>query len=175
MTREEFWQLIEQSRTEADQYARLETQLRSAGKDTVISFEDNLRRVMLDASSFPMLAAAFVINSYVSDDGFEDFRAWLVSQGQQRFEAALRDPESMSDWLPRDSVDDLDGEPLHMMAYSLLDESGDLDELFDRVDVPRDADFDVNWPESKTEYHKLFPRLVDKFWNQKRINDMHSD
>jgi hypothetical protein len=30
-----------------------------------------------------------------SDDGFRDFRCWLVSRGRAVFEAALRDPESL--------------------------------------------------------------------------------
>lgn len=175
MTRDEFWQLVELSRTQNDQYTWLEEQLRTAGKDAVISFEDNLRRAMLDACNFPILAANFVIQSYVSDDVFEDFRAWLVSQGRERFEAALQNPDSIADWLERAAVDDIDGEPLHMLAYSILDGSGDVDELFDRVDVPRDVDFEMPWPEGKADYRKLYPHLVDKFWNQQRINDLHSD
>lgn len=175
MTREEFWQLIEQSRTTGDQYDWLETQLRSAGKDAIISFEDNLRRVILDASNFQILAANFVINSYVSDDGFEDFRAWLVSQGRQRFESALRNPESIADWLDCKDVDSVDGERLVTMAYSILDESGEVDELFDRVHVPRDLEFETPWPQTKAEYLKMFPRLVGKFWNQQRINDFHPE
>ena len=41
--------------------------------------------------------AAFVINSGCSDDGFDYFRGWLMLQGHDVWEAALRDPESLAD------------------------------------------------------------------------------
>ena len=41
--------------------------------------------------------AAFVINGGCSDDGFEYFRGWLMLQGRDVWEAALRDPESLAD------------------------------------------------------------------------------
>ena len=175
MTREEFWQLIEESRNQTDQASWLEAELRASGKKVILAFEDNLRRVMLDASNFRILAANFVLTSYVSDDGFEDFRAWLVQQGQKHFEAALADPESIADWLNVEDTEDINGEWLHMLAYTILDDTGEVDELYDKVDVPRDIELDMPWPDSKAEYRKMYPRLVDKFWNQQRINDLHSD
>ncbi len=41
--------------------------------------------------------AAFVINGGCSDDGFDYFRGWLMLQGRDVWEAALRDPESLAD------------------------------------------------------------------------------
>ena len=41
--------------------------------------------------------AALVINSGCSDDGFDYFRGWLMLQGRNVWEAALRDPESLAD------------------------------------------------------------------------------
>jgi hypothetical protein len=41
--------------------------------------------------------AAFVINGGCSDDGFDYFRGWLMFQGRDVWEAALRDPESLAE------------------------------------------------------------------------------
>jgi hypothetical protein len=39
--------------------------------------------------------AVYLLNGSCSGDAFADFRSWLIGQGQQKFEAVLRDPESM--------------------------------------------------------------------------------
>jgi hypothetical protein len=41
--------------------------------------------------------AAYVIWCGCSDDGFMDFRDWLIGRGQQAFQNALADPESLLD------------------------------------------------------------------------------
>ncbi|GAA1585730.1 hypothetical protein GCM10009678_80400 [Actinomadura kijaniata] len=40
--------------------------------------------------------AAYLINGGASDDGFDYFRGWLVSQGRAVYEAALADPDSLA-------------------------------------------------------------------------------
>ena len=40
-------------------------------------------------------AAAYSIGSGCSDDGFTDFRYFLISMGREVFERALADPESL--------------------------------------------------------------------------------
>src|SRR5688572_17566457 len=112
MSREEFWRLVEASRKQVDQYGWLRKQLRRLSKEAITGFQVNLRGLMIEACSFPLLAANFVIQSYVSDDVFEDFRAWLVSQGKRRFKAAISNPETIAGWLRREEVDEIDGEPL---------------------------------------------------------------
>lgn len=42
------------------------------------------------------LGAAYVINGGCSDDGFIDFRSWLIAQGKAVYDAALADPESLA-------------------------------------------------------------------------------
>jgi hypothetical protein len=41
--------------------------------------------------------AATVMLGYCSDDGFEDFRGWLIAQGRNVFLKALADPNSLAD------------------------------------------------------------------------------
>jgi len=39
--------------------------------------------------------AAYLLNGGCSDDGFDYFRGWLIGQGQEVYENALRDPQSL--------------------------------------------------------------------------------
>lgn len=47
------------------------------------------------ADTSGVFAASCVLNDYMSDDGFMDFRAWLISRGKEVYLAALRDPDSL--------------------------------------------------------------------------------
>ncbi len=51
-------------------------------------------RVLADTSG--VFAASCVLNDYMSDDGFLDFRAWLISRGKEVYLAALKDPDSLA-------------------------------------------------------------------------------
>ena len=46
--------------------------------------------------------AADIIGCGCSDDGFWDFRGWLIAQGQKVYENALSDPESLLDLIDVD-------------------------------------------------------------------------
>lgn len=41
--------------------------------------------------------AAYLINGGCSDDGFEYFRGWLLTQGRETFDRAVVDPDSLAD------------------------------------------------------------------------------
>ena len=48
-----------------------------------------------------MWDAAGIMKEYgCSDDGFIDFRAWLIAQGREVYFAALADPDSLADVVP---------------------------------------------------------------------------
>ena len=58
------------------------------------------QQVLWDLLAFsyqnPLWAAAYLINGGCSDDGFDYFRGWLLLQGQEVFEAAVADPDSLA-------------------------------------------------------------------------------
>jgi hypothetical protein len=173
MSEPRFWKLIADARQAKKFHTALTAALKALSPDEIIGFQNTLRRKLLEAYKFPVLAANFIIQSYTSDDVFEDFRAWLVSQGQERFEAALSDPESICDWHERDEVDDMDGESMLFVAQKAYAEHGDEEDFSDRVQYPRTPDLKQEWPKDKAGFRKRWPRLVDKFWNQERIREIH--
>jgi thioredoxin reductase (NADPH) len=47
------------------------------------------------------------------------------------------------------------------------------DEFFEKSHVEIEPDIEMNWPETKKDYSKIYPNLVTNFWNQKKINELH--
>lgn len=52
---------------------------------------------MKQADQNNLVLAALVLNGYVSDDSFTDFRAWLIMQGRSVYHNALRQADSLAD------------------------------------------------------------------------------
>jgi hypothetical protein len=177
----DFWTLVERTRaasdgTDAGHAALLEQSLAGLGKQACIDFENRLNELIAALCTFEVLAANFIIQSYLSDDGFMDFRAWLVAQGRARYEDAKRDVSSIAGWLEREAVDAMDGARFLMVgldAYTAL--GGDEDDYYDAISFPNEADFDEDWPDDVEGFHARWPALYEKFWNQERIDELHPD
>lgn len=106
MTEESFWLIVDEA---AEGAPNDETFLERAGAilegltpGEILGFRDRLDALVKKAYRWDLWGAAVVINGGCSDDGFEYFRAWLVSLGREAFEAALADPESLVARVPMD-------------------------------------------------------------------------
>lgn len=176
MNESQFWKYIDQASDGENIVDDLKKLLCDLGSEEIISFKNILLQKLVDAYVFPLLAANFVISSYVSDDGFKAFRAWLVSKGQSNFQQAIGNPEIIADWLEQEEVDEIESEEFLFLADEAYAElGGDENEFYQKVDFPSDPDISMTWPENKAEYQHQYPKLVEKFWNQQRIEEMHSD
>lgn len=174
MNENRFWQIIDRSSDSSDFYGTLTDQLFNLNSDELLSFHYILTQKLAQSCVFPLLAANFVISSYVSDDGFKDFRAWLISRGSRKFFSALDNPESITGWLSKSDVDMIDGESLLSASQSVYDRLYD-DDFLEKAKFEPEPILQQDWPEDKNEYRKKWPKLVDEFWDIERIREMHSD
>lgn len=175
MNEQQFWNLIDLHLNSSESYEDLKKNLCQFGKDEIISFKRILMEKLVQSCSFPLLAANFVISSYVSDDGFKEFRAWLISKGESKFLDAVRNPETIAKWLKKDDVDEIDGGALLIVADDAYEEAGgDLNDFMEKVGRYPDPKINMDWPENKAEYENRYPILVKHFWNQGRIREFHS-
>lgn len=99
---ETFWRIVEAagkaSEGDCQQQARLITDaLSELDPEEVLSFDRILDSLMDDAYCWDLWGAADLINRGCSDDGFEDFRGWLIAQGRDVYQNALRDPDRLAD------------------------------------------------------------------------------
>lgn len=93
-----FWSLIDQAKEHTGGPSEwLMEQLMDLGPEQAKKF-DTIARVYMDAAyQYGLWTAASVMERYgCSDDGFMDFRAWLVGQGKAVYMAALKDPDSLA-------------------------------------------------------------------------------
>jgi hypothetical protein len=102
MRTEQFWALIEHARAGGDADADAVADRASAelaGRDVadIVGFDRHLHRVMAASHRVDLWGAAYLVNGGCSDDGFEHFRGWLVTQGRAAFARAVAEPDSLAD------------------------------------------------------------------------------
>ena len=106
INKESFWDLIHEAKNACGQdmdamLAYLKDRLVSMGPTQAQNFHDIIHAYEDLADKFGLWDAAGIMKEYgCSDDGFIDFRAWLIAQGREVYFAALADPDSLADAVP---------------------------------------------------------------------------
>jgi hypothetical protein len=99
-----FWGLIKKARTTSDSIARqmeaLSSDLSNFKASEIKNFQKLLDEKMCEAYHWDLWALAYIAQGGCSDDGFVDFRAWLILQGQEFFKLALTDIRKVLDEVP---------------------------------------------------------------------------
>ena len=117
MELERFWKIIESSRRPVDpskadgnmdrQLEELRKLLLKLSAEEIAGFRDRLLEQMEAAFQWDLWGAAYIIAGGCSDDGFTDFRGWLISMGRSVFERAVADAESLVDVADAPEVEDV--------------------------------------------------------------------
>ena len=102
MKESRFWEIIQQAHDKAgpnmdEKCDAIKTALSNLPADEAIEFYRLFDSMMDRAYSWPLWAAAYIVNGGCSDDGFMDFRSSLISRGPTAFERVLSDPESLAE------------------------------------------------------------------------------
>jgi len=95
-----FWSVIESSKASSHSYeeqCKVLEQLLIEKNFDIVQFDKDFRKVMNDAYTYKLWGAAYLINGGCSDDCFYDFRAWLVSQGEEFYKSVIKDPDILAD------------------------------------------------------------------------------
>ena len=106
INQDSFWDLIHEAKNACGQdmdamLAYLKDRLVSMGPTQAQNFHDIIHAYEDLADKFGLWDAAGIMKEYgCSDDGFIDFRAWLIAQGREAYFAALADPDSLADVVP---------------------------------------------------------------------------
>ena len=123
-----FWQIIDATvGPDMDaQLQKLGDTLVTLTREELLAFDADFWRASLAAYRWDLWGAAYVINGGCSDDGFIDFRSWLIAQGKAVYDAALAEPESLAGHIVEDFA------AFEEFAYVVID-------VFE-------AKFDEDWP-----------------------------
>jgi len=107
-----FWELIDQTRQAsrdaliADEFINDEVDemhidllvksLSALSEEDIFAWERIFDDFMDQAYIEELWEVAYIINCGCGDDGFTDFRAWVISQGEDVYRNAIADPESLA-------------------------------------------------------------------------------
>lgn len=103
MTPELFWSLISDMRAVCGQdmdasLVWMQEKLIAMGPERAQGFHTIFHAYLDLANQYGLWSAASIMcENGCSDDGFIDFRAWLISQGEEPYLAALANPDSLAD------------------------------------------------------------------------------
>lgn len=103
MTCDTFWKIIDEVNSEVNHNDRAsilnltEKKLMQLTDNDIVEWH-NIKGLYMDLAYRNILwAACAATHSHYTDDGFIDFRAWLISQGKNIYMKALNDPDSLSE------------------------------------------------------------------------------
>lgn len=153
-----FWDIIDQTVDEDEdrQTEALENELKNLTPEELLAFERDFFAASLAAYRWDLWGAAYVINGGCSDDGFIDFRSWLIAQGKVVYDAALADPESLADHIRSDFAM---FEEFAYVAIRVYEERTDGDFPPPEGAYPSQPE-GVRWEEN--DLAALFPKLTKK-------------
>jgi hypothetical protein len=165
----QFWDVIDSSRAKAkgDPFVQLDTlrkALLSLPPEQIVEFDRWFRRQRARAFDWGLWGAAYVIAGDCSDDGFMDFRDWLVSKGESVLDAALRDPDSLASVLAEcDANGQVEG--FSYVASQVWEQRtgrGALDFPYEQIVEPANP-IGEPWTEDSSQLAARLPRLWQRF------------
>jgi len=178
----EFWKLIDKTREAANGDAKkqsdiLTEELTKLSEEEIISFEQIFKDLKDKAYIGNLWDAATVIMDGCSDDGFQEFREWLVGRGKEAYENAMKNPETLVDILEASEV----------IFPTLLGPAMEAYEKVTGKDMPPNP---REWPELQgrptintdkeeaellAEISARFPKLTAKFWEWWKRDEIYID
>lgn len=181
-----FWDLIAETKQECGQdmdasLQWLTEQLTALDPQQVQDFHDILHGYKHLAYKYGLwTVATMMCGNGCSDDGFIDFRAWLIAQGKEVYLAALADPDSLADVEPYggcqfESFSYVASEVLNTLtgrdAYDSMDPAN-FDALV--LELAKDIRYGkgIDYPYEWDELERYFPRLCEKYLEPETVKSM---
>jgi len=158
----DFWRIIAAARSARgnDRESRVEAlreRLADLPPRELQSFQNHYDSLITTAYRWDLWGAAYIINGGCSDDGFRYFRDWLISEGEEAYQAALANPESLAK-LRRIAF--AENEPFGNVASELFEEAGE--GQLERNVFTEEAD-PAGEPWREDTVYDLFPKLAAKY------------
>jgi hypothetical protein len=148
-----------------DPYQQLETLgdlLREISPDEIVSFDYHFSAYHARAYTWDLWGAAYVIGGGCSDDGFMDFRGWLISRGEKVYEAAMANADSLAA-VVEEHDDDCQVEGFEYIASQVWEEkTGKSFEEFPPHDLPMGREVQGT-PWEEEDLDARFPELAKRF------------
>ncbi len=167
MDEHQFWKIIEDSRkaffgaSKKSQIGKLRKALTGLPLEEVIAFDKNFNQKLWSSYTWDLWGAAYLIEGGCSDDGFDYFRMGLIAAGRDKFEEAMRDVQSLANWVRPGK---LEFEDIASVIFDVYNQkAGTRGQLpvhdFRRPSGPSGEE----WEEGGDDLKQRFPKLWSKF------------
>jgi hypothetical protein len=172
LDKKQFWSIIEKSSKpegsgQDAQVAGLRGALEELTPDEIVGFQRCFDGCLVGAYHWDLWGAAYIIGGGCSDDGFMDFRSWLVSKGEAVYNAALKDPETLAEAVV-DSDDDCQFEEFQYVASQVWERKTrkDLSRFPTMESEHPESPEGEEWSEEGDDLERRFPKLWKRFGPQ---------
>lgn len=125
--------------------------------ENIVAFDRALFELVAQAYTPQLWAAAYIINYGTTDAGFDYFAGWLIAKGQEIYEAALADADSLTDLVDIDGSAECES-MLYVAQYAFERRMGREMPVRHRRKPPRDVTL-----LTEKDLPQLCPRLWAKF------------
>ena len=157
-----FWEIIEGAKSGSsssyDRPQALHAALQKLPPDEIQGFHETYIAKVDTAYTWSLWGAAYVMNGGCSDDCFDYFRDWLISEGQSVYEAALENPESLASI---EGAEEFELEEFRYVADEVYETKTGRRMDPNYVEFPNDPTGET-WDEDTVD--KLYPKLAEKYW-----------
>lgn len=173
-----FWDLIEKAKYEENPIEWLVHSLSNHSATGVIHYELHFLQAYESSYTSRLWGAAYIILGGCSDDSFDYFRAWLISQGENIYKKTIQNPEILAKLIPKayeeegiiPEFEDFINVGFEAFSRVKTGKAGDSDELyhsflealeqFGYKSKRQDIEFD--W-ENENDLKRLYPKLWKRF------------
>lgn len=106
-----FWEEIENSFSNnyQKQIENLHSLLSQRTKEEIIKFKNTFDLIMIHSYDSNLWEKAYAINMGCSDDTFEYFRSWIISQGKNKFYNSLSNPDYLKYFAKKEIMQNYEG------------------------------------------------------------------
>lgn len=167
-----FWQIIESCKSDSEEETlnNIRRSLNHYSAVDIIGFQLRFRTLIAESYHSDLWCACYIINGGCSDDGFEYFRYWLLSQGQTVFENAIENPDYLAPIVKNRLINSYELEPIAYLPNEIFElKTGkaiydyiDEDAFYDQLKLNSNIVF--SWKEDDPESMKaICPKLYNKF------------
>lgn len=165
MDKNQFWQIIDSANEAAagkdheSHRVMVISEIARCSLEEIMDWHLILREYSNAANRYDLWAASMALGAHATDDGFIDFRAWLISRGKEVYMNAMQDPDSLAA-VPRK------GEKLNFEQFGYVAYEAYEIKLF-RVDPDREENTfqvfnsHVLNPQIKVDIHAELPKRQD--------------
>jgi Protein of unknown function (DUF4240) len=97
MNDNECWNFIDKARAASDESGEfidvLKEQLSELNENDIRLFKNFVDTRLVELYRWDIWGVAYIVNGGCSDDGFEYFRRWVISQGREFYSSLLKNPD----------------------------------------------------------------------------------